>query len=103
MQYITQSSEEGFINIVDEIGGEDNDASITLYMVQQHPHIHVGIAISRRAINTEDKKFKYRIAGINYFESINVFADQASTVNIYTHEFNIACIQAAERLLFREN
>ncbi len=32
-----------------------------------------------------------------------VFADQASTANIYTHEFNIACMQAAERLLFREH
>ncbi len=31
-----------------------------------------------------------------------VFADQASTANIYTHEFNIACMHAAERLLFRE-
>ena len=32
-----------------------------------------------------------------------VFADQASTANIYTHEFNIACMHAAERLLFRES
>ena len=32
-----------------------------------------------------------------------VFADQASTANIYSHEFNIACMHAAERLLFREN
>ncbi len=32
-----------------------------------------------------------------------VFADQASTVNIYTPEFNIACMHAAERLLFRKN
>ena len=32
-----------------------------------------------------------------------VFVDQASTANIYTHEFNIACMHAAERLLFREN
>ena len=28
-----------------------------------------------------------------------VFADQASTANIYTHEFNIACIHAAKRKL----
>ena len=32
-----------------------------------------------------------------------VFVDQASTAKIYTHEFNIACMHAAERLLFREN
>ncbi len=29
-----------------------------------------------------------------------VFADQVSTTNIYTHEFNISCMHAAER---REN
>ncbi len=32
-----------------------------------------------------------------------IFTDQACTANIYTHEFNIACIHVAERLLFREN
>ncbi len=32
-----------------------------------------------------------------------VFADQACTANIYTHKFNIACMHAAERLLFRKN
>ncbi len=32
-----------------------------------------------------------------------VFADYACTANIYTHQFNIACIHAAERLLFREH
>ena len=32
-----------------------------------------------------------------------VFADQACTANIYTYEFNIACMHAAERLLFSES
>ena len=27
-----------------------------------------------------------------------VFVDSACTVNIYTHEFNIACIQAAAKI-----
>ena len=31
-----------------------------------------------------------------------VFSDQACTANVYTHEFNIACMHDAERLLFRE-
>ncbi len=32
-----------------------------------------------------------------------VIADQACTANIYTHEFNIACMHATKRLLFRES
>ncbi len=40
---------------------------------------------------------------ISRVELFVVFADQASTANIYTHEFNITCIHAAERLLFRKN
>ena len=32
-----------------------------------------------------------------------VFADQACTDNIYAYEFNMACMHAAKRLLFREN
>ena len=44
----------------------------------------------------------YRIAGIfQWYKMFVVFANHASTANIYTHEFLIS--HAAERLLFREN
>ncbi len=32
-----------------------------------------------------------------------VFADSAYTAKIYTHELNIACMQAVETAIFHEN
>ena len=49
LQHITQSSEEGLVNVVNEVCGEDDDAGEALDVVQQHPNVHVGIAICGRA------------------------------------------------------
>ena len=45
MQYKAQSPEEGLVDVVDEVGSEDDDAWEPLNVVQQHTHIHIGIAV----------------------------------------------------------
>lgn len=48
LQDVAEASEECLVNVLDEVGGEDDDTSVSLNMVEEHPHIHVGIAICRR-------------------------------------------------------
>ena len=45
MQYIVQSPDKGLVDVVDEVGGEDDDAWEPLNVVEQHTHIHIGIVV----------------------------------------------------------
>ncbi len=38
--------EEGLVDVVNEVGGEDDDPGETLNVVEEDTHVHVGIAIS---------------------------------------------------------
>ena len=40
-----QTSEECHVYIANEVSGEDNDTRKPFYVIQQHTHIHIGIAI----------------------------------------------------------
>ena len=51
MQHKAQPSEEGLVQVLDEVGRENDDARETLNVVEQHSHVHVGIAISGRAVD----------------------------------------------------
>ena len=45
LQYKAQSPEEGLVDVVDEVCGEDDDAREPLNVVEQHTNIHIGIAV----------------------------------------------------------
>ena len=40
-----EPAEEGLVDVVDDVGDEDDHARETLDVVEQHAHVHVGIAI----------------------------------------------------------
>lgn len=44
-----QASEKGFVDVVDEIRSEYDDAWIALNMIQQNTDVDIGISVSRRA------------------------------------------------------
>ena len=46
MQHESQSSEEGLVDVLNEVCGEYNDAWKPLYVVEEHSHIDISIAIS---------------------------------------------------------
>lgn len=52
LQYKLEPSKESLVHVVNEVGSEDNDSRESLNVIQQHSHIHVGIAISRCTANT---------------------------------------------------
>ena len=43
-----ESTEERLVDVVNDVGGEDNDSWKALNVIEQDTHIDVGIAISRR-------------------------------------------------------
>ena len=45
LQYEAQPPEEGLVDVVDEVGGEDDDAREPLDVVEQYSHVHVGVAV----------------------------------------------------------
>ena len=47
LQHISEAPEESFVDVFNEVGGKHDDTRKPLNVVQQHSHIHVGIAISR--------------------------------------------------------
>ena len=46
LQNKLEPSEEGFVDVLVEVGGEDDNAGEVLDVVQEHSYVHVGIAIS---------------------------------------------------------
>ena len=44
-QHEPQSSEEGLVDVVNEVGGEDDDAREPLNVVEEDTHIHISIAV----------------------------------------------------------
>ncbi len=54
LEDIAQTSEEGFVDVVNEVSSENNDAGKSLYVIQQHAHIHVGIAICGAPTRTKN-------------------------------------------------
>ena len=46
VQHEAQSPEEGLVNILNEVCGEDDDAWEPLYVVEENSHINISIAIS---------------------------------------------------------
>ena len=48
LQDVSETTEESFVDVLNEVGGENDDTWKPFYVVQQHTHIHVGIAISGR-------------------------------------------------------
>ena len=46
LQHISEAPEESFVDVFNEVGGKHDDNRKPLNVVQQHSHIHVGIAIS---------------------------------------------------------
>ena len=60
VQHKAQSPEEGFVNVVDEVGGEDDDAGESLNVVQQHSHIHIRIAVCRGAVYGREEEGERR-------------------------------------------
>ena len=46
MQHEAQSPEEGLVDILNEVCGEDDDAWKPLYVVEENSHINISIAIS---------------------------------------------------------
>jgi len=47
VQYKAEPPEEGFVNVVNEVSGEDDDAREALDVVEEHSHIHIGVAVRR--------------------------------------------------------
>ena len=45
LQHEAQPAEEGLVDVVDEVGGEDDDAGEPLDVVEENSHVHVGIAV----------------------------------------------------------
>ena len=45
MQYKAEPPEECLVNVVNEVSGEDDDAREALDVVEEHSHIHIGVAI----------------------------------------------------------
>ena len=60
MQHETQSPEESLVNVINEIGGEDDDARESLYVVEQHSNIHIGIAVSGCAVREGRRREEWR-------------------------------------------
>ena len=46
MQHEAQSPEEGLVDILNEVCGENDDAWKPLYVVEENSHINISIAIS---------------------------------------------------------
>ena len=45
MQYKAEPPEEGLVNVVNEVSGEDDDAREALDVVEEHSHVHISIAV----------------------------------------------------------
>ena len=56
VQHKAQSPEEGFVDVVDEVSGEDDDAGEPLNVVQQHSHINIRIAVCRGAVCAREEE-----------------------------------------------
>ncbi len=46
LQDESQPPEEGLVNVLNEVGGENDDAGEALDVVEKDTHVHVGITIS---------------------------------------------------------
>ena len=44
-EYETKTSEKGFVDVINEVGGEDNDARKPLNMIEQNTHIDISISV----------------------------------------------------------
>ena len=56
VQHKAQSPEEGFVDVVDEVSGEDDDAGEPLNVVQQYSHINIRIAVCRGAVCAREEE-----------------------------------------------
>ena len=48
LQDESETPEEGHVNVVDEVRGEDHDPREALDVIEQHPNINVGVSVSGR-------------------------------------------------------
>ena len=48
-----QPPEEGLVDVLEEVGGEDDDAREPLNVVEQDTHVHIGISVCGGAVCEE--------------------------------------------------